>query len=83
MTESARQALVGLRDFSTLQWYVVPFLALLFYIYLVEIRSARQSGNWDAVVAGVCAVTTTALAPRSAKVHPTDRASKRFTGGRR
>jgi len=53
MTESARLALVGLRDFSTLQWYVVPLLALLFYIYVVEIRSARTSGNWDAVIAGV------------------------------
>ena len=31
MTESARQALMGLRDFTTLQWYVVPLLALLFY----------------------------------------------------
>jgi hypothetical protein len=53
MTESARQALVGLRDFSTLQWYVVPLLALLFYIYVVEIRAARASGNWDPVIAGV------------------------------
>lgn len=53
MSESARAALVGLRDFGTLQWYVVPLLALLFYVYVVEIRSARQSGNWDAVVAGV------------------------------
>lgn len=53
MTESARAALVGLRDLSTLQWYVVPLLALLFYIYVVEIRSARQTGNWDAIVAGV------------------------------
>ena len=52
MTESARQALVGLRDFSTLQWYVVPLLALLFYIYLVEIRAARATGNWDPVIAG-------------------------------
>lgn len=38
MTESASQALVGLRDFSTLQWYVVPLLALLFHVYVVEIR---------------------------------------------
>jgi hypothetical protein len=53
MTESARLALVGLRDFSTLQWYVVPLLALLFYVYVVEVRGARQSGNWDAVIAGV------------------------------
>jgi len=53
MTESARQALVGLRDFTTLQWYVVPLLALLFYVYLVEIRDARRTGNWDPVIAGV------------------------------
>jgi len=53
MTESARQALVGLRDLTTLQWYVVPLLALLFYVYVVEIREARRTGNWDAVIAGV------------------------------
>ncbi len=53
MTESARQALVGLRDVTTLQWYAVPLLVLLFYVYMVEIRDARQSGNWDAVIAGV------------------------------
>ncbi|MCM2309828.1 MAG: hypothetical protein NDI84_00375 [Steroidobacteraceae bacterium] len=53
MTESARLALVGLRDLSTLQWYVVPLLVLLFYVYVVEIRSARSTGNWDAVIAGV------------------------------
>lgn len=53
MTESARLALVGLRDFSTLQWYVVPLLALLFYVYAVEIRGARSTGNWDPVIAGV------------------------------
>jgi hypothetical protein len=53
MTESALQALDGLRDLASLQWYVVPLLALLFYIYAVEIRAARSSGNWDAVVAGV------------------------------
>ena len=53
MTESARLALVGLRDFTTLQWYVVPLLALVFYVYVVEIRDARSTGNWDAVIAGV------------------------------
>ena len=53
MTESARLALVGLRDFTTLQWYVVPLLILLFYVYVTEMRAARQSGNWDAVIAGV------------------------------
>jgi uncharacterized membrane protein len=53
MTESARQALIGLRDLTTLQWYVVPLIALLFYVYVVEIRSARSTGNWDPVIAGV------------------------------
>lgn len=52
MTESARQALVGLRDFHTLQWYVVPLLTVLFYVYVVEIREARKLGNWDPVIAG-------------------------------
>ena len=52
MTESARLALVGLRDFGTLQWYAVPLLALVFYVYIVEIRAARQTGNWDVVIAG-------------------------------
>jgi len=31
---------------------VVPLLALLFYIYVEEIRDARRTGNWDAVIAG-------------------------------
>ena len=53
MTESAQQALVGLRDFTTLEWYVIPLLALVFYVYVVELRSSRSTGNWDAVIAGV------------------------------
>ncbi len=52
MTESARQTLIGLRDWTTLQWYVVPLLALLFFIYVREVRDARTSGNWDCVIAG-------------------------------
>lgn len=52
MTESAKQALVGLRDWTTLEWYVVPLLALVFLVYAHEIREARKTGDWDAVVAG-------------------------------
>jgi hypothetical protein len=52
MTESARQSLTGLRDWTTLQWYVVPLLALLFFIYVKEVREARRSGNWDCIIAG-------------------------------
>ncbi|MCA9519325.1 MAG: hypothetical protein KC609_00060 [Myxococcales bacterium] len=53
LTDASRRALDGLRDFGTLQWYAVPLLALLFYIYATEIQKARRSGDWDAIVAGV------------------------------
>ncbi len=52
MTESARQALTGLRDWTTLQWYVVPLLAALFFIYVREVKDARRTGNWDCIIAG-------------------------------
>lgn len=53
MTEASRQALVGLRDWSTMQWYAIPLLAIVFYIYSVEIKKARQTGDWNAVFAGL------------------------------
>ncbi|MBK9034179.1 MAG: hypothetical protein IPL61_23440 [Myxococcales bacterium] len=53
MTESSRRALEGLRDPHTLQWYVIPLLALLFYIYAIEIKKARATGDWNAVLAGL------------------------------
>jgi hypothetical protein len=53
MTEASRQALTRLRDLSTLQWYVIPLLAIVFYIYASEMKKARASGNWDAVLAGL------------------------------
>lgn len=53
MTEASRQALVGLRDLTTLKWYVIPLLAITFYIYVKEIHKARQTGNWDAIFAGL------------------------------
>jgi hypothetical protein len=53
MTEASRRALEGMRDLSTLQWYVIPILAVVFYIYTAEIKKARSSGNWDAVLAGL------------------------------
>src|SRR5208282_703528 len=53
MTAATRQALIGLRDFSTLQWYVIPFLALVFYLYTMEIKRARAGGDWNTVFAAV------------------------------
>ena len=53
MTQASIQALQGLRDVSTLKWYVIPLLAIILYIYAVEIRNARESGIWDAVFSGL------------------------------
>ncbi|MBU2510772.1 hypothetical protein KJ966_05525 [bacterium] len=53
MTPASQQALEGLRDLSTIKWYVIPLLAIVFYIYTLEIKKARQSKNWDAIFAGL------------------------------
>jgi hypothetical protein len=53
ITPASQSALENLRDWSTLQWYVIPLLAIVFYIYASEIKKARASGNWDAVFAGL------------------------------
>jgi len=53
MTPASQAALVGLRDLSTIKWYVIPMLAYTFLIYAREIKSARHSGNWDAIFAGI------------------------------
>lgn len=53
MTQASQQALQGLRDLSMLKWYAIPLLAIVFYIYAIEIKRARGSGNWDAVFSGL------------------------------
>ncbi|TAL37067.1 MAG: hypothetical protein EPN93_06475 [Spirochaetes bacterium] len=53
MTEATLKALNGLRDLSMIKWYVIPLLAIVFYIYTREIKEARKSGNWNAVLAGL------------------------------
>ena len=53
MTEATVTALSGLRDLSMLKWYVIPMLSFVFYIYTREIKEARETGNWDAVFAGL------------------------------
>lgn len=50
MTDSALQALSILRKGSeTFQWYVIPLLAFVFYVYVVE----AERRNWNLVVAGL------------------------------
>lgn len=53
MTHASELALQNLRDLSTLKWYVIPLLAIVFYIYAREVKAARASGNWDAIYAGL------------------------------
>jgi hypothetical protein len=53
MTDASVRALAGLWDFTMLKWYIIPLLALVFYVYTKEMKEARRSGNWDAVFAGL------------------------------
>lgn len=52
-TPASQLALQGLRDLTSLKWYVIPLLAVVFYIYTLEIKKARSCGNWDAIYAGL------------------------------
>jgi len=52
-TSATIRALHGLRDLAMIKWYAIPLLAIVFYIYAVEIKKAKTSGNWNAVFAGL------------------------------
>src|SRR5512141_1626554 len=52
MTPASARALEHLRDPATLEWYAIPLLAIVFYVYAREIHEARRSASWDAVCAG-------------------------------
>jgi hypothetical protein len=49
MAESAQTALTLLRDGSHFQWYVIPMLLFVMYIYANEV----ERGNWSMVLAGL------------------------------
>ena len=53
MTHASQMALEGLRDLSTIKWYIIPLLAIVFYIYTGEINKAKKTGNWNAIFAGL------------------------------
>jgi hypothetical protein len=53
MTEATLQALDGLRSLAMIKWYIIPLLAFIFYVYTREIKEARKTKNWNAVLAGV------------------------------
>ncbi|MFW9928451.1 MAG: hypothetical protein ACFFD1_03585 [Candidatus Thorarchaeota archaeon] len=53
-TTASLEALSKLRrlnpDFG---WYIIPLLAIILYIYGVEIKKARETGNWSTIFAGL------------------------------
>jgi hypothetical protein len=49
MSDFTLQALSHLRDGSNFQWYVIPLLAFVFYVYTVE----SEKRNWNLVLAGL------------------------------
>ena len=53
MTPASQMALEGLRDLTTIKWYIIPLLAIVFYIYTSEIKKAKKTGNWNAIFAGL------------------------------
>jgi hypothetical protein len=48
-TDAALEAVNNLRQGGLFQWYVIPLLALVIYVYAVEV----EKGNWNAVLAGL------------------------------
>ncbi|MFH8387754.1 hypothetical protein ACH4E7_43920 [Kitasatospora sp. NPDC018058] len=49
MTEHAHEALTHLRDPSQFQWYVIPLLLVVIYVYASEI----QRRDWNVLLAGL------------------------------
>jgi hypothetical protein len=49
LTDATQEALKLLRDPSTMKWYVVTFLGIVFYVYANEVERKR----WDIVAAGL------------------------------
>lgn len=49
MTENARHALAHLRDTSHFQWYVIPLLVIVIYLYAAEV----ERRNWSVFAGGL------------------------------
>ncbi|MFX0060087.1 MAG: hypothetical protein ACFE85_16650 [Candidatus Hodarchaeota archaeon] len=53
-TTAAQEALSKLRQLNPEHgWYIIPLLAIVLYIYGVEIKKARETKNWNTVFAGL------------------------------
>lgn len=53
MTEATIAAFDGLRDLTLIKWYAIPLMALVFYVYTREIKEAKKTADWNAVLAGL------------------------------
>jgi len=49
MSDNALEALSRLRDGGNFQWYVIPLLAFVFYVYTIE----AEKRNWNLILAGL------------------------------
>lgn len=49
MSDFALEVLSRLRDGSNFQWYVIPLLAFVFYVYTIE----AEKRNWNLILAGL------------------------------
>ena len=53
-TDASLEALSKLRQLNPeTGWYIIPILAIVLYIYGVEIKNARETKNWNTVFAGL------------------------------
>ncbi|MFX1312818.1 MAG: hypothetical protein ACFFHD_09420 [Promethearchaeota archaeon] len=53
-TEASLEALSKLRELNSENgWYIITLLAIVLYIYGVEIKNARDTGDWSTIFAGL------------------------------
>ncbi|MHB9097435.1 MAG: hypothetical protein ACYC5X_06390 [Syntrophales bacterium] len=52
-TQASQAALNVLWDMTMIRWYVIPLLSIVIYIYVTEMKKAREKGNWNAIFAGL------------------------------
>jgi len=47
------EALSNLRVLGNYEWYIIPLLAIIIYIYIAEVQKARESKNWNVILCGL------------------------------
>ena len=52
-TSASLEALSNLRRFDNYEWYIIPILVIIMYIWVVEIQKAQETKNWNIVFAGL------------------------------